>query len=149
MGLPFKNGFELAQAMGYGKMYQASKQQEENNIQIESKNMNKNLIRLTESDIHNIVKEAVNKILSEIKYGGESLHGGNASDWHALSQVRAQRHFNKYGDKQKLSKQEWDDELTKGWKDYRNAGNIDYSIPNGNGHKGLKKGNRMIDNLGI
>lgn len=67
MALPFKNGFELAQAMGFGKMYQASKEQNENNIQMESKNMNKELIRLTESDLHNIVKEAVNKILNEMK----------------------------------------------------------------------------------
>lgn len=66
MALPFKNGFELAQAMGFGKMYQASKEQNENNIQMESKNMNRQLIRLTESDLHNIVKEAVNKILNEM-----------------------------------------------------------------------------------
>lgn len=31
----------------------------------ESKNTNKNLIRLTESDLHKIVKESVNKILKE------------------------------------------------------------------------------------
>lgn len=31
----------------------------------ESKNMNKKLIRLTESDLHRIVKESVNKILNE------------------------------------------------------------------------------------
>lgn len=66
MALPFKNGFELAQAMGFGKMYQASKEQNENNIQMESKNMNKKLIRLTESDLHRIVKESVNKILNEM-----------------------------------------------------------------------------------
>lgn len=63
MGLPFKNGFELAQAMGFGKMYQASKEQNENNIQMESKNMKMEIIRLTESDLHNIVKETVNKVL--------------------------------------------------------------------------------------
>lgn len=66
MALPFKNGFELAQAMGFGKMYQASKEQNENNIQAESKKMNKKLIRLTESDLHGIVKESVQKILKEI-----------------------------------------------------------------------------------
>lgn len=32
----------------------------------ESKNMNKKLIRLTESDLHKIVKESVNRILNEI-----------------------------------------------------------------------------------
>lgn len=65
MGLPFKNGFELADAMGFGKMYQASKEHKENNVQMESKKKNKKLIRLTESDLHRIVRESVNKILKE------------------------------------------------------------------------------------
>ena len=38
-----------------------------NNSKNESKNMNKKLIRLTESDLHKIVKESVNKILMEYK----------------------------------------------------------------------------------
>lgn len=29
MGLPFKNGYELAKAMGFGDMYQASKEEKE------------------------------------------------------------------------------------------------------------------------
>lgn len=67
MGLPFKNGFELAQAVGFGKMYQASKQQQENNMPMESKQSNKTLIRLTEEDLHNIVKESVKRILNNKK----------------------------------------------------------------------------------
>ena len=67
MGLPFKNGFELAKAMGFGKMYQASKQQQENNVQMESKKTNNNLIRITEQDLHRMVMESVNKILKEVK----------------------------------------------------------------------------------
>ena len=63
MGLPFKNGFELAQAMGFGKMYLASKQQEENNIQMESKKP----IRITQKDIHRMVMESVNRILKNKK----------------------------------------------------------------------------------
>lgn len=59
MGLPFKNGFELAQAMGYGKMYQASKQREENSIQMESKQ----IIRITEQDLHKMIRESVENIL--------------------------------------------------------------------------------------
>ena len=65
MGLPFKNGFELAQAMGYGKMYQASKQQEENNIQMESKKINKQIIRITEQDLHKMIRESVESILKK------------------------------------------------------------------------------------
>jgi len=68
MGLPFKNGFELAQAMGYGKMYQASKQQEENNVQMESKKP----IRITESELHWVIKESVKKVLKEV---GETEDG--------------------------------------------------------------------------
>jgi len=67
MGLPFKNGFELANALGYGKMYQISKQQEENNIQMESKNINNKLIRLTEQDLHRIIKETINNIKLKLK----------------------------------------------------------------------------------
>ncbi len=38
--------------------------------------MTKQLIRLTESDLHNIVKEAVNRVLNEYKLGdGTSVHG--------------------------------------------------------------------------
>lgn len=33
MGLPFKNGFELAQALGFGEMYQASKEQQEDVVE--------------------------------------------------------------------------------------------------------------------
>lgn len=66
MALPFKNGFELAQALGYGDMYQASKEQENNIIQNESKNIDKKVIRLTESDLHMLVKESVNNILKQM-----------------------------------------------------------------------------------
>lgn len=37
----------------------------DDNYKNESRHMNKKLIRLTESDLHKIVKEAVNKILTE------------------------------------------------------------------------------------
>lgn len=67
MGLPFKNGFELANALGYGKMYQISKQQEENNIQMESKNIDNKLIRITEQDLHRIIKETINNIKFKLK----------------------------------------------------------------------------------
>lgn len=60
MGLPFKNGFELAKAMGFGKMYQASKEKKEGEMM-----EGKKIIRMTESDLHNIIKESVKKILRE------------------------------------------------------------------------------------
>lgn len=45
--------------------------------------MNNRLIRLTESDLHRIVKESVKKIIKEAadhKYGGETLNADNAAD---------------------------------------------------------------------
>ncbi len=77
MGLPFKNGFELAQALGFGKLYQASKEHNENNVQMESKESNQNLIRLTEEDLHNLVKESVEKIINE--YGSPEQLGAIAA----------------------------------------------------------------------
>ena len=59
MGLQFKNGFELANALGYGKLYQASKKNKENEMQMESKKP----IRITEQDLHNIVMESVKILL--------------------------------------------------------------------------------------
>lgn len=54
----------------------------------ESKSMNKALIRLTEQDLHKIVKESVNKILMEVNFGGKSLHGSNPEDWMEVSKAR-------------------------------------------------------------
>lgn len=47
------------------------------NYENESKNRNKKVIRLTESDIHRIVKESVKKVLNEIgdTEGGQNLLG--------------------------------------------------------------------------
>ena len=50
--------------------------------------MNKKIIRLTESDLHRIIKESVNKVLNEVQFGGESFHGDNPTDWAALADLR-------------------------------------------------------------
>ena len=50
--------------------------------------MNKKLIRLTESDLHRIVKESVNRVLKEVNFRGERLHGNNPEDWKALISLR-------------------------------------------------------------
>jgi hypothetical protein len=134
MALPFKNGFELAQAMGFGKMYQASKEQNENNIQMESKNMNKKLIRLTESDLHKIVKESVNRIINEI--------GNTDKGQDALGQVRGRADKrskllggaigNKY---RKISRDAQDKAYSQGKKH-----GFDIYDPNGAYDKGISKG---------
>jgi hypothetical protein len=53
--------------------YLIDKQNVENNNIKENKNMNKNKIRLTESQLHRVIKEAVNKILNE-DFGGYYNH---------------------------------------------------------------------------
>ena len=59
---------------------------------------NKKLIRLTEADLHRIVKESVNKVLNEVEYNGGSYHGyygpsdedkrKAAIDWMCMRQKR-------------------------------------------------------------
>jgi hypothetical protein len=57
--------------------------------------MAKKLVRLTEGDLHRIVKECVNRILNEVKlktkHGEISLHGNNAYDWAELEKLRRDR----------------------------------------------------------
>ena len=50
--------------------------------------MAKNIIRLTESDLHKIVKESVQSILNEVEFGGESLHGNSPEDWATMMSLR-------------------------------------------------------------
>lgn len=58
-----------------GRDYEHEKWADEHNGNVtESKTMNRKLIRLTESDLHKIVKESVNKILKESNYN-------NYFDW--------------------------------------------------------------------
>jgi hypothetical protein len=58
------------------------------NFKNEAKNMNKKLIRLTESDLHRIVKESVNKIINEI---GDTPRGQ-----HALGAVDGRNNVNRF-----------------------------------------------------
>lgn len=101
--------------------------------------MVKKLIRLTESDLHNLVKEAVNKILNEVQYGGESLHGNKAEDWEALAHVRSQRAYNKNSNS----------EAEKALKNRNNANELEYdSNKNFQPYyrSGGHKGDRIIKN---
>ena len=47
-----------------------------------------NVIRLTESDLHEIINETVNEVLNEIQFGGEEFHGNKPEDWAAMSDLR-------------------------------------------------------------
>jgi len=52
-----------------GRDYEYEKWADEHNGNVaESKNMNKKIIRLTESDLHKIVKESVNRVLTELDW---------------------------------------------------------------------------------
>lgn len=52
--------------------------------------MNKRLIRLTEQDLHKIVKESVNKVLNEVKFGNtdRSFHANDPNAWETLKITR-------------------------------------------------------------
>lgn len=50
--------------------------------------MNKNRIRLTESQLYRVIEETVKGVLNEIRIGGESLHGNSPEDWTAMEKVR-------------------------------------------------------------
>ena len=50
------------------------------NIKTENRNMNKKLIRLTETDLHRIVKKSVNKVLREGVYNGTGHYFGSNGD---------------------------------------------------------------------
>lgn len=58
----------------------------------ESRNMNKKLIRLTESDLHRIVKESVEKILSESEYDNFFDWADNSSASPEEIEAASQRH---------------------------------------------------------
>jgi hypothetical protein len=58
----------------------------------ESRNMNKKLIRLTESDLHKIVKESVEKILSESDYDNFFDWADNSSASPEEIEAASQRH---------------------------------------------------------
>lgn len=64
----------------------------------ESKNMNKKLIRLTESDLHKIVKESAKRIMKEVALKGKSgktysLHGTDPESWAVMSRVRGKNGY--------------------------------------------------------
>ena len=122
MGLPFKNGFELAQAMGFGKMYQASKEQNENNIQMESKNMKREIIRLTESDLHNIVKETVNKVLNEIgdTEDGQRLLGRLAARKSTSGKINDYYNVSDYAKEKRNGNLKMQDKFAKGFHSEKN-----------------------------
>jgi len=55
--------------------------------------MNKKLIKLTEQDLHKIVKSSVEKIVNEVSMKGKSgkeysLHGNDAESWDIMSRLR-------------------------------------------------------------
>ena len=64
----------------------------------ESKTMNKKLIRLTESDLHKIVKESAKRIMKEVALKGKSgktysLHGTDPESWAVMSRVRGKNGY--------------------------------------------------------
>ncbi len=50
--------------------------------------MARQIIRLTESDLHRIIENTVRRIVKEVKYGGESFHGNDEADWRVMGDLR-------------------------------------------------------------
>lgn len=60
--------------------------------------MNKELIRLTESDLHKIVEESAKRIMKEVALKGKSgktysLHGTDPESWAVMSRVRGKNSY--------------------------------------------------------
>ena len=51
----------------------------------------KKRVKLTESNLNRIVKESIKRVLNEVQFGGESLHGNNPEDWAAMKYLRNDR----------------------------------------------------------
>ena len=77
-----------------GRDYEYEKWADEHNGNVtESKNMNKKFIRLTESDLHKIVKESAKRIMKEVALKGKSgktysLHGNDEESWDIMTNLR-------------------------------------------------------------
>lgn len=82
-----------------GRDYEHEKWEKEHNGNVaESKNMNKKIIRLTESDLHKIVKESAKRIMKEVALKGKSgktysLHGTDPESWAVMSRVRGKNGY--------------------------------------------------------
>jgi len=51
----------------------------------------RNKVRLTESQLHQVIKESVKRVLKEVALGGETFHGNNPEDWSALADLQTAR----------------------------------------------------------
>ena len=117
--------------------YYRQEMEEPIEMENESRYMNKKLIRLTESDLHKIVKESVNRVLKEANFRGERLHGNNPEDWEALTSLR--NNLDTYGEYSPGSMTPKEKEKHhKAWKrNYRNFDSLTDKIDDELGQKPL------------
>ena len=105
--------------------------------------MTKKIIRLTESDLHRIVKESVNRILKEVKWTDsdgttyQDQHGTDAGAWDRLANERKKRYF-----KSKLASKEG---LKNGIGMDRDRANS-FSLPDDNGNTFPRLSNNYMRN---
>ena len=69
----------------FRKMYNLPQFENKQNNRMD---MNKKIIRLTESDFYKIVKESVNRILNEVEFRGRTFHGNIPDDWRKIAHIR-------------------------------------------------------------
>lgn len=115
----------------------------------------KQTIKLTESDLRNLIREA----LKEVKYGGVEFHGTNPEDWAAMRNLRVYSPVNlKSYDKAKRNFSKLKDFFDKNWGEYEvEKGKGHYQYPNENEYNkaedwlsnkhevGFEKGNQALD----
>lgn len=101
---------------------------------------------LTEKDLHRIIKECINEALNEVSLGGESLHGNNAADWLAMSNIRGYKsNYSNDGKVAKHSKQQNRDvdNFSSVAKDMEEKGMYNPEDANGS----MAKARRMVHNM--
>lgn len=127
----------------------------------------KKLIRLTESDLHRIVKESVKRILNEKELGGETFHN-TPEDWAAVASLRKGQ---RGGDPTMIPRGSAEERDLNNYSDVLKAKGLykpeefymDKAYPGGEGNgryfkgseaektlmAGKEKANRVMDRLGI
>lgn len=96
--------------------------------------MARQIIRLTESDLHRIIENTVRRIVKEVKFGGESFHGNDEADWLTMGNLRQNALDNSKNNIERDYNRQTRD------RDYKNGMNL----PNSNYRARNKASNAMV-----
>lgn len=113
-------------------------------------------MKITENQLKRIIKESIENVLKEVRYGGEEFHGNKPEDWKALTHLRLGN-----GDYNKLKKtrKSYQDLFDKEFGHYRQGNSDTYKFPNDDEYDkahdwisktsdlGFEKSERVRDNI--